>query len=447
VTALADAATAARPWRRAAFWLAFLAPFFYLTYGTANWLAAGRADVGAVVFGWERQLPFLAWTIVPYWSINAFYALSLFVCADRAELDRHGRRLVTAQVVAVLFFVLAPLRFTFARPETDGLPGFLFAVLGGFDKPFNQAPSLHIALLVILWDLYARHVPAAYRWALHLWFVLIGLSVLTTYQHHFVDLPTGALLGLLCLWLWPEGSASPLRGEVARDRRRRSLAACYLAGAAAAAALAFSFGGWALPLLWPAVSLTLVAVCYAFAGPAGFGKRADGTVPLATRILFAPYTLSAWANSRLWTRTDPAPAPIADGVWLGRAPAARDLGCFAAVVDLAAELPLARDGATRVTAVPMLDLVAPPADRLAEAAAAIERLRPLGPVLVACALGYSRSAAAVATWLVSTGRARDAAAAEALIRAARPPIVLDETLLRRVAEAGAAARPAIGSAA
>ena len=38
------------------------------------------------------------------------------------------------------------------RPETDGLPGFLFAVLGGFDKPFNQAPSLHIALLVIIWD-------------------------------------------------------------------------------------------------------------------------------------------------------------------------------------------------------------------------------------------------------------------------------------------------------
>ena len=39
-------------------------------------------------------------------------------------------------------------RATFpALPE--GFAGFLFRALGAFDKPFNQAPSLHIALLVI----------------------------------------------------------------------------------------------------------------------------------------------------------------------------------------------------------------------------------------------------------------------------------------------------------
>jgi hypothetical protein len=48
----------------------------------------------------------------------------------------------------VTFFVLTPLRFSFEpKPETHGLAGFLFDALAGFDKPFNQAPSLHIALL------------------------------------------------------------------------------------------------------------------------------------------------------------------------------------------------------------------------------------------------------------------------------------------------------------
>ena len=108
-------------------------------------------------------------------------------------------------------FVLWPLRFSFEKPETDGVWGVMFDALGAFDKPFNQAPSLHIALLVILWVCYARHVQGLWRWLLHGWFALIGVSVLTTWQHHFIDLPTGALLGWLCVWLWPQQGPSPLR--------------------------------------------------------------------------------------------------------------------------------------------------------------------------------------------------------------------------------------------
>ena len=48
------------PWGRALAWLLFLAPFFFITYGLANWVAAQRANVPALVFGWERALPFWA---------------------------------------------------------------------------------------------------------------------------------------------------------------------------------------------------------------------------------------------------------------------------------------------------------------------------------------------------------------------------------------------------
>ncbi|MGO4319903.1 serine/threonine protein phosphatase, partial [Agrobacterium sp. MCAB5] len=78
--------------RTAALWLLFLAPFFYLTYGVANWSASLRADVPNLAFPFEKHIPFIAWTIVPYWSINAFYALSLFINDTPDDVGRLGRR-------------------------------------------------------------------------------------------------------------------------------------------------------------------------------------------------------------------------------------------------------------------------------------------------------------------------------------------------------------------
>ena len=68
-----------RPWPRALAWLAFLAPFFFLTYNFANAAAGRRADVAVVRFAWESQIPFLSWTILPYWACDLLYALSLAI--------------------------------------------------------------------------------------------------------------------------------------------------------------------------------------------------------------------------------------------------------------------------------------------------------------------------------------------------------------------------------
>lgn len=410
-----------RPWRRACAWLCLLGPFFFASYGAANWLAAQRGQVGSIIFGWEYSIPFVPWTIVPYWSIDGFYALSLFVCTGKAELDTHARRLLTAQIGAVICFILFPLRFTFARPEASGLDGLLFTALTSFDKPFNQAPSLHIALLCVIWVLFARHVPRFVLWPMRLWFAVLAASVLTTYQHHFIDVPTGALLGFLCLWLWPDGIATPFAGaRLTRDRRRLSLAGRYAFGAAILTVLAFALGGAALWLLWPAISLALVAANYAVFGAAGFQKGPDGRMSLAALVLLLPYLIGAWVNSRLWTRNDDEAASLGDGVSIGRNPWPRCTGEFAAVIDLCAELP----GCAGSRALPVLDLVAPPPGLLAAAAAAIEEARAAGPVLVCCALGYGRSAAAAATWLITTRRAANLEDALVALRRARPRIVL-----------------------
>lgn len=413
------------PWRRGLVWLLFLGPFFFLSYGFANHLAAQRGVSESLFFGWERQIPFVPWTILPYWSIDLFYGLSFLTCATHRQVDRHAFRLITAQVISVVCFLLFPLRFAFDRPATDGLFGRLFDLLMGFDQPYNQAPSLHISLLVILWWRFAA--AASPRWSLlvHVWSALIAVSVLTTFQHHFIDIPTGALVGFLCLWLWPEQGRSPLTAwRLSDSAKRQRLAGAYLLGAGLFAGLAVWFGGSGLWLGWATVALGLVAAAYLGLGAAVFQKQ-DGRHSVAAGVLLAPYVVAAWLNSRWWTRRRPAPSVIADGVWLGRLPTADDMrrGGFAALFDLTAELP-APSGEWRYDHLPWLDLVPPRTAELAVAAERIEALRRPGPLLVCCALGYSRSASAVAAWLLRTGRADSVAAAEAVLRVQRPEIVI-----------------------
>lgn len=422
-------------WGRSIAWLLFLGPFFFISYGYTNHLAAERAVADALFFGWERHIPFLPWTILPYWSIDLFYGLSFLLCRDRLEVDRHALRLLTAQLISISFFLAFPLHFSFERPHVDGLFGALFDALMGFDQPYNQAPSLHISLLVIIWTRFAVGVPARWRTLVHIWAALIGLSVLTTFQHHFIDIPTGALAGLLCLWVWPDAGASPLAGgRFAATRQHGRLAAGYLLGALALAGIATVVGGAALWLWWGAAALGLVALIYVWSGAAGFQKR-DGRHSLAVALLLAPYLLGAWLNSRWWTRRNPAPDAILDGVWLGRMPCAQDLrnGGFAALCDFTAELPAPR-GNWLNYGLAWLDLVPPDAAQLAQAARLIESSRTHGPVLVCCALGYSRSAGAVLAWLLLTRRAADLDAAECILRARRPQVVLNPAL--RAALAG-----------
>src|SRR5262249_47227459 len=125
---------------------------------------------------------------------------------------------------------------------------------------------------------------------------------------------------------------------------------------------------------------------------------------------------------------------IADGVAFGRFPDCATAAKFSTVVDLCAELPR-RCGEPQWRAFPMLDLVRPDPKILMEAAAAIEDARLRGTVLVCCALGYSRSAAAVATWLVRYGTSASVVEAIEHVRRRRRRIVLDEAATVAIAEA------------
>ncbi len=301
-----------RPWRRALGWLLFLGPFFFASYGFATWVTGLRDDVGSIAFAWESRIPFVPWTILPYWLIDLLYGVSLLLCRTRRELDTHALRLLAAQLIAVSCFLLFPLRFSFERPPVEGAFGWLFDVLESFDQPFNQLPSLHVALLVLLWVVYLRALPKALHWPLHALFALIGVSVLTTWQHHFIDVPTGLWLGFFCLWLLPDGARPPLaEARLSREPTRRRLAGAYALGTVALGIAALGVGGAALWLLWPAASLALVALAYLAIGPAAFQKGPDGPARPAGRA--RPDSRGAEATRRRRRRRSQRRAPLPVG--------------------------------------------------------------------------------------------------------------------------------------
>jgi protein-tyrosine phosphatase len=141
--------------------------------------------------------------------------------------------------------------------------------------------------------------------------------------------------------------------------------------------------------------------------------------------MLAPYLAGAWLNSRWHTRSQEPKQEIAGGVWLGRIPTRAELQAsgIASVVDLAPEFSFSEPDVV-YRSVPMLDLLTPSADQLAAAVNAIEELDSARPTLVFCALGYSRSARAVAAWLVASHRAQSFDDAVEYIRERRPYIVL-----------------------
>jgi hypothetical protein len=176
--------------------------------------------------------------------------------------------------------------------------------------------------------------------------------------------------------------------------------------------------------LWPALALAIVAFAYAGAGAKVFQKTTDGRVSLASCLLLWPYRLGAKINVWAWTRKLPAQIVIADGVSLGRFPTAAETGAFGTVIDLAGELERPRGAAGRWVSLPMVDLLPASKEVRAQAVTAIETARGQGTVLVCCALGFQRSAAVVAEWLVATGRADTLAQARNELAAAGRPVHL-----------------------
>lgn len=409
---------------RAAGSLALAGAVFVLVYGGCNQFTSTRSDVGSCYFEWERSLPFVPWMIVPYWTLDLFFCGAFFLCASRAELRLLTTRLVAVVLASAVFFLLFPMRFGWERPEPSGWTAPLFHVLYANDQPFNLAPSLHISLRSLVWVSYGAHLRGWLRTVVKVWFILIGISTLLVWQHHFIDVVGGFLMGWFIKVLLP---ASPWRPEPLTPAHRRM--ALRVGGLAVAfATVALMGGGW-LWFGWPAVACAIVALAYLRRDPRMLGKE-NGTLSPAAEWCLLPWVLAAKAVQHRYLQ-GPASREIAPGLLLGRRHTqseAKELVSHTplAVLDLTAEgnAPHAfREHAVYFN-LPLLDLVPIDARTLHEALEFIRKHSATRTVLVHCQLGLLRSASVVAAWLVESGITPNLQAASEHIRDLDPRVKL-----------------------
>ncbi len=419
-----------------------LSILFLIVYGWCNWITAQRLDVGTLYFEWERLIPFVPLMLVPYMSIDLFFVAAPFLCRSERELAAFSKRIVAAIVIAGICFLLFPLRFAFGRPPASGWLGIAFDWFRAMDQPYNLLPSLHITFRTILAQHYHRHTRGILRWSSNFWFVLVGLSTLLTYQHHFMDVVAGFVLGVCCIYFIRE--AAP-KLPVTPNRR---IGLYYVLGALILACLAFEFWPWGVLFLWPTLALLIVAGAYFGAGPVIFRKE-NGRLHWSAHLVLGPCLLGQDASLLYYRRQCRPWDQVTPRVWIGRilnsgeAAAAVRLG-VTAVLDLTAEFSEAKPFRhLTYRNIPILDLTAPSVDQLREMASFIADESKEGIVYIHCKIGYSRTAAAAAAYLLQTGTASDVPEAIDLLRGVRPSIIVRPEVVAALSEFATTLAPAV----
>jgi hypothetical protein len=175
-------------------------------------------------------------------------------------------------------------------------------------------------------------------------------------------------------------------------------------------------------LLWPALSLALVASAYA-TGRRGFLKAHGAGLPLSSWLLFGPWLLAMRLNAYLRRSQTGQPAQLGPGLWIGPHPSIAGLPqevvdqSQATLVSLAPEMGPARGTGLPTVLVPALDLVPLDPVTLRQALEAVGLALEWGPVYLHCALGLGRSAQVAASWLEAQGL--DPQAAKSRVRSLR----------------------------
>lgn len=398
----------------------FTSAWFALIYNFTNWLTAQRSDLGLAAFAWEQQIPFVPWLIIPYWSIDLFYVLAPFIISSKDDLCVYVRRIFWAVSLAGICFILFPLQLNFMRPPVSGILGHLFASLDNFNNFYNLAPSLHITLRTILWMVFVPRCSGLSAILLRVWFVLIGVSTLFTWQHHVIDVFFGYILGCAVVQ-FVRGSQDPNQGVCLQRQQngRLDLGIGYIL-----LSLAFSLVGaltW-LPgfvLFWPAASFMVIALAYLGLGPWVFGTQNHG----CAKFIFFPYRqlstlVQSWFLKRL-----PLITKVSDNVHFGpiRKMATLQNAGYHTVLHLAPEYPATpQTPSVQLFSIPVLDLTRPSLVQLNQAVNFISERLASGPIYIQCALGLGRSALVSAAWLLASKQCSNAESASAAIRRLNP---------------------------
>jgi membrane-associated phospholipid phosphatase len=379
-------------------WVLFMGALFFILYGAANQYAS-FAPHASIFMEWERRIPFVPSFIIPYMSSDVMFCIAFLLPQSRLELRILALRVLFIVTFSVLIFTFFPLQFGFEKPHSDEYH-WLFGLLSA-DLPYNQLPSLHISFAIVLWASMRSHLKNVFlKYTVALWLWLIALSTLLVYQHHFIDLPTGALMGAIAIAL-----IRPNNRLLEKFTTPRSLKVglYYLGAAILFLVIAFSYHS--IIALWLFLSMAAVAIVYAF----GLNHLIAGVNARASWwqwVLFALYFIGTNLSWRWYKRKLPLMSHVEDRIYFGRHPASHEYADLSSqginhAINLALEHQINRSKLEQ-TRIAFLDLTIPDPEALHSVVLMIEEKKKSG-VYVHCALGLSRSVMAISAWMLYRG--------------------------------------------
>ncbi|MCE3011645.1 MAG: phosphatase PAP2 family protein [Proteobacteria bacterium] len=172
-------------------WITIL---WIILYRYTNHIAQFAAVKYDFSFAWEKNTPLIPWMILPYVSLNIMTFVPLFHLIP-SEIRHLGRVMGLATVIAALVFYFFPAPLIHTRPDYVPTWNYFFQLVFSLDDVSNTLPSLHITystqLLLALWPKLK-----SFRYIYLPWFVLVCVSVLFTWQHHFMDIIAGVVLAV-----------------------------------------------------------------------------------------------------------------------------------------------------------------------------------------------------------------------------------------------------------
>lgn len=377
---------------------------FTMVYNYSAWHTSKLENVSSFVFDFEKFIPFISWTIIPYMTSGIFFCLVFFFCKTKEELSVLTKRMFFVTIISGICFLLFPLQFSLNKPEINSsVFGIPFQFLKTFDSPFNQAPSLHIAYAFIFWSVF-RTLKRG-RIFLMIWLILLGISTLTTYQHHLIDVLTGAILAHISfiIFHYRKNDFQYRNFQVANYYfllgwifLTTTLLLCEF--------LQKSNSNLLWITLWIKLWITFMTVLIGYQYKKNntyFLKDKNGNISIFKKIFYAPYLLIYWIFWK-FLRKNRKPLEILLNLYISSKPSRKDLFHFNVdkntfVYDLSAEMEetKALKESTKYQSFPFLDIggfdLGQTKKLVTEITNHYNTLPENGKILIHCTMGFTRS--------------------------------------------------------
>ncbi len=188
-----------RPWGALLLVAAAYGAGFSLVWGGAHHLTLMHASRLPLWFDWEARVPFQAWALPLYFSMDWIVLFAPFFYRSWRPAAALMTTFFVQLCIAAPFFVLVPIEPGFTNHMPTGVWGtWLFDPLGLPNmSQFNHTPSLHVTYSLTLASALTMWRPAWTRWV---WAIAVCATTLLVHEHHLLCIAGGLVLWLITNW-------------------------------------------------------------------------------------------------------------------------------------------------------------------------------------------------------------------------------------------------------